>query len=61
MTYNRSTSAVTITLDDTGMSYPVTIDPTLNLAVGAGANDGHRGTTFNNSSITMVVGSFSGQ
>ena len=53
-----SPGAVTISLDPTGLQYPIVIDPTLDYQVGAGADDGHIWSTasYNNTNNYTIQG-----
>ena len=57
-TFTLSTGKVTISLDTTGLAFPIEIDPTVDVQVGASGDDGYRYSTsyFNVVATSMTVG-----
>lgn len=54
--YVRNGSVLTASIDDTGLTYPINIDPSINLDIGAGADDGRRDdTSWSTSGTTANV------
>jgi len=59
-TFTLSAGKVTIALDTSGLVFPIEIDPTVDVQVGASANDGYRAgaTTWNATETNATIGQF---
>ena len=59
-TFDLTSGTVTITLDTTGLVFPIEIDPTVSVQVGASGDDGFRynATTFTTSGTNFIVGRY---